>query len=148
MTNREPTNNRINQVQLPLHANVGIYRSTSTQVHPTPDKIQVLLIAFAKQLGWTEDHIIQLAQDKGLQTLFACIGRDEIKAVLTANETFLFRDAAPAQVNDFTRLCQEHQVLFLTPERIYIFRNPLHALLFHTKSEAWFRFLEEIQANQ
>lgn len=142
MTNREPTNNRINQVQLPLHANVAIYRSTatSTQVPPTTDKIQVLLIAFAKQLGWTEDHIIQLAQDEGLQTLFACIERDEIKAVLTANETFLFRDAVPAQVNDFMRLCQEHQVLFLTPERTYIFRNPLHVLLFRAKSESWFHF--------
>ena len=143
MTNREPTNDRISQVQLPLHANVGIYRSASTA-----DKIQVLLIAFAKQLGWTEDHIIQLAQEEGLQALFARIERDEIKAVLAANETFLFRDAVPAQVNDFMRLCQEHQVLFLTPERAYIFRNPLHVLLFRTKSEAWFRFLEEIKANQ
>ncbi len=150
MTNREPTNHRMKQVQFQLHANVGIYLSSSTsiQVQQTTEKIQTLLIAFAKQLGWMEEHIMHFAQDEGMQTLLARIERDEIKAVLTANETFLFRDAVPAQVNDFIGLCREHQVLFLTPERTYNFRNPLHMLLFRAKSESWFLFLKEIQANQ
>jgi hypothetical protein len=150
MTNREPTSTRKSQVQLPLHANIGIYLSSSIwiQARQTTEKFQTLLIACAKQLGWTEDHIIHLAQHEGMQTLLSLIERDEIKVVITINETFLFRDATPAQVKEFIRLSQEHQVIFLILERIYDFTNPMHISLFRAKSESWFRFLEEIQANQ
>ncbi len=132
---------------LPQQTNVGVYAraeqiNQNHQHRQTDDDI-----ALAKQLGWTDEHIMLFTQDfitsgrldigkrEGLNALVGCIERDEIKAVIVSDETLLFPDATGIPVNLFIHLCQEHSVFVITRQTIYDFSNPQLVKLFRSQCE-------------
>lgn len=134
---------------LPQQTNVGVYAGVATeQINQNHQHMQTDDgIAFAKQLGWTDEHIMLFNQDfipsdrldidkrEGLNALVGCIERDEIKAVIVSDEIRLFRDATGIHVNLFIRLCQEHTVFVITRQTIYDFSNPQLVKLFRSQCE-------------
>lgn len=164
---QKPAYNPTEALQLPTDAKVGVYsrQSTINQVRykTTSGEMQTDdLIALAKRLGWQEDHIIlyvenvgkngaiknasgklRIDQREGLRALVQRIEAGEIKAVIVFLEDRLFRDETQIQVNTFILICQEHNVLVITPSMTYDFRNPYHVKQFRMKCEAAADYLRE-----
>ncbi len=142
MTTQQPLN--------PGNSTIAVYvRSAApTQITRQAPCMQTRdLIALARQLGWTDEHIIVFDQDigtsgslpldqkPGLQALVKAITQDQLQAVLVANETRLFRNATGVEVHTFIRLCQEHNVKVITPEITYDFSHPMFARRFRFLTE-------------
>jgi len=130
-----------------LQKKVGIYTRTAAPQERRQLTVTDDLVRFAKEQGWTEDHIVLFNQDegksgkksinerKGLRALVEAITHDEIKTVITANEDRLFRNADTIEVSTFVRLCQEYNVILITPTATYDFSDNVQAKLFRLKCE-------------
>ena len=156
MTIQQPTNNQ----QLPLAGNVAIYARAATQEKRNQESRQVQtddLITYARQLGYKDTHVIVFEQDngipgntaiderEGLRSLVQAIADGTIQAVLIADETRLFRDIPAIQLNNFIRLCGEHNAQVITPELAYDFTNPQQVSLFRFKCQQAYQFLADAQ---
>jgi len=142
MTTRQTLNPGNSTIAVYVRSAAPIQITRQTTSMQTSD-----LIAFARQLGWTDEHIIVFDQDigtsgslpldqkSGLQALVKAITQGSIQAVLVANENRLFRNAAGVEVHTFIRLCQEHNVKVITPEITYDFSNPMFARSFRFLTE-------------
>jgi DNA invertase Pin-like site-specific DNA recombinase len=152
---------------IPDGAKVGIYarQSTINQVkfNTTATEMQTdELIAMTKRMGVCEDDVILFIENKrddgtikhasgrlridqreGLRSLVQRIEAGEIKAVVVFLEDRLFRDETQIQVNTFILICQEYNVLVITPFMTYDFRNPYHVKQFRWKCEQAADFLRE-----
>jgi len=137
---------------LPLSGNVAVY----TRVGVQDVSYQLIgitqkeaFIAFAQQLGWSQEHIIVFPQDAAqhpgddLTALSRAIEQENFQAILLFDFYQLFANADTAKINAFIRLCQEHQVLVVTLELIYNFNNPYLVKLFRFKCECASLYLGE-----
>ncbi|MBV9688146.1 MAG: recombinase family protein [Ktedonobacteraceae bacterium] len=138
--------------ELDIDAGLGIYARQSTlyQVKAYRQSTEMQtddLVAFAKRLGWDEDHIILFTQDlaksgklridqrEGLLTLIEYIEKGVIKTVLVFLEDRLFRDETGIQYNVFIDVCKRHGVKVVTPHMTYDFTNPFHVKQFRWRCE-------------
>jgi hypothetical protein len=103
----------------------------------------VRLIEYAKRLGWSEDRIIVLIENKrkdgrwrkasgtlridqreGLQTTVGLIETNECKAVMCIAIDRLFRHEDMIEPAIFVKICKDHDVIILTPDDFFDFNNP------------------------
>lgn len=139
-------------IELNTEAGLGIYprQSTLYQVKNYRQSTEMQtddLIAFAKRLGWDEEHIILFTQDlaksgklridqrEGLRTLIEYIEEGKVKTVLVFLEDRLFRDETGIQYNVFIDVCKRHSVMVVTPHMTYDFTNPFHVKQFRWRCE-------------
>ncbi len=139
-------------VELHIECGLGIYarQSTLAQVKNYRQSTEMQtedLVAFAKRLGWDEEHIILFTQDlaksgklridqrEGLRILIEHIEAGEIKTVLVFLEDRLFRDETGIQYNVFIDVCKRHGVIVITPHMTYDFTNPFHVKQFRWRCE-------------
>ncbi len=158
MTNQQPMNYQLPTEQFSPTGKVAIYARVATPAKIATQPTQTNdLLPLALQLGWGNEQIILFDQDnglpgdtnserrKGFSTLTNAVVEDVIKAVLVNDESRLFRDTDTDQVNSFIRLCSEHDVVVITPQLVYDFRNPYLVKLFRFKCKTAYQVLEDMQ---
>lgn len=139
------TNQDQNQPQ--QNKKVGIYTKYATrqqldQMSPTDN-----LVLYAKQLGWTDDQIVQLeksASGKGIEELLDAIIQDEIGDVITYRIDRLFRDADKVTVDAFLQTCQEHNVRVITLSEIYDFSQDADKAKFRAACSDAFDYIQSM----
>src|SRR5712692_6482462 len=133
-------------IQLPTNEKAAVYirQAAVSQTTRNQEKGQMTtqtLVDYAYKLGWTDDKVVlfvdngipgnaSIEKRQGLQALVTAIQNGSIKSVLVKSEYTLFRNADMVQVNTFIKLCQEHDLIVVTPEVIYDFTSIAQAHLF------------------
>lgn len=108
---------------------VGVYtrRSLVAPVLVSQEQQQLaqldILIRFAKEQGWTDENIVYFSETDEPDGLIKAIEDGEIKTVIVHREDRLFRDPDRTKVEEFVRLCQEHNVTVVTPSSTYDFSD-------------------------
>ncbi len=130
------------KTSLPTSEKVAVYlRSAAKPISSSSKLHEQELMQHAYNLGWTDDTLLLFTDDgrpgttainerPGLQALVDRIKHDEVKAVIVKSEYTLFRNAVMAEANTFIHLCQEHNVIVITPEVIYDFTSIAQVHLF------------------
>jgi predicted site-specific integrase-resolvase len=159
MTKRHTKGTPTSFVQLPFLGTVAIYARVAS-----PEKLQAEQISqidnlkhYALELGFQEESIMVFEENAtpgttalkapSAMTLLQAISQGKVQAVLIADEERLFRNTDAVQVNTFTLLCQEQNVLLLTPRNVYDFRNEQLAQQFRIVCLEEFHVLEQARAN-
>src|SRR5579863_6642218 len=144
MSKRQYTARQVEPI-LPLGANalptnqpIAVYyrQSTDAQVGNVSTTIQTVdMVAYLKQRGWADEHILMIDMDAGIsgtkkiderpgmRMLFDLITHQRIAAVACQDEDRLFRDVTQIQVNIFIEACKVNHVIVLTPSMVYDFAN-------------------------
>ena len=141
----------INPAALPGEGKAALYirQATPTQTVMGSDLGQLptqRLITFAHEKGFTDENLVvfndsglpataALEKREGMRELISAIEHDAVKAVFIRSEYSLYRDARLADMLFFVLLCQQHNVVVITPDMVYDFSNVLHGKLFQFRLE-------------